>query len=81
MPAVDCTVTAWLPEVATLPLQPPEAVQEVVLLVDQASVVCPPAGTEVGLAEIVPVGAGSGVTLTVALLLALVPFVPLQVNW
>lgn len=38
--------TVWLPEIARLPLQPPEAVQEEVPLDDQVSTTEPPAATD-----------------------------------
>jgi hypothetical protein len=55
----------WLPEVALLPAQPPEAVQDVAFVEDQVSVDDPPLATDVGFAEIDMVGAGSN-TVTVA---------------
>ena len=57
--------TTNVPLVASLPLQPPEAVHEVALLLDQASVELLPEVIEVGLAVKVTVGAGE-VTVTVA---------------
>jgi len=44
------------PLAANVPLQPPEAVQEVALLDDQVNVVLPPDGTVLGLALIEAVG-------------------------
>lgn len=55
----------WLPLVALLPLQPPEAVQLVALLEFQARVDDPPSLTAVGFALSVTDGAG-GVTVTAA---------------
>jgi hypothetical protein len=67
-----------LPEVALLPVQAPEAVQEVALVDDQVSVDDPPLATDVGFAENDTVGAG-GVTVTVADALAAPPD-PVQVR-
>jgi len=41
----------WLPEVALVPVHPPEAVQEVALVEDQVSIEDPPLATDVGIAE------------------------------
>ena len=57
--------TASVPLVAALPVQPPEAVHEVALVLDQARVELLPEVIEVGLAFKVTVGAGE-VTVTVA---------------
>jgi hypothetical protein len=68
----------WLPEVALLPLQEPDAVHEVAELDVQATVVDPPLLTDVGDAERVTVGAGVfEATLTDAARL-LVPPLPLS---
>ena len=57
-----------VPLVALVPLQPPEAVQEVAPVEDQVSVAEPPEVTEAGEAVRVTVGAGGGaVTVTVTL--------------
>jgi hypothetical protein len=72
---------AVLPEVFLLPLQPPEAVQEVAFVEDHVSCVLPPLATLVGLALSVTVGAGGGgaETLTVTeLLLEADPLVQLS---
>ena len=73
----------WLPEVVLVPVQPPEAVQEVALVEDQVSVEAAPLATEVGFAVSDTVGTGGGggvpVTVTVADLLAPPP-VPVQVS-
>ena len=66
------------PLVASLPLQPPEAVQEVAFLDDQDSVELLPLATVLGLALKLTVGAGE-VTVTVADCAALPP-APVQVN-
>jgi len=63
--------TCALPDVALVPLQPPEAVQLVAFVELQVSVGVPLVATEVGLAERVTVGAGVDpppppVTVTVA---------------
>jgi hypothetical protein len=54
-----------VPLVASAPLQPLDAVQEVALVEDQASVVEPPEVTDVGSAEIETVGTGGGAAVTV----------------
>ena len=51
-------VSVCEPDVAFVPVQPPEAVQEVALVEDHVRVELPPLLTLVGLAEIVTVGAG-----------------------
>jgi hypothetical protein len=61
-----------------VPLQPPEAVQDVALVELHVSVEAAPLATEVGFAVNVTVGAGTTVTMAVATLL--VPPVPLQVS-
>jgi hypothetical protein len=61
-----------LPEVALLPVQAPEAVQEVAFAEDQVSAEDPPLVTDVGFAASDTVGAG-GVTVTVADALATPP--------
>ena len=73
----------WLPEVALLPDQAPEAVQEVAFVEDQVRVDDPPLVTDVGFAasDTVGTGGGGGVpdTVTVADALAL-PFEPVQLR-
>jgi len=72
---VDCE-----PLVGSLPDQPPEALQAVALVVDQARVELLPLTTVLGLADSATVGAGAGeVTDTVADWLALPPG-PVQVS-
>jgi hypothetical protein len=72
---VDCD-----PLVASLPDQPPEAVQAVAWVLDQVSVVLLPLAIVLGLAASETVGAGVGVvTETVAACEALPP-APLQVS-
>ena len=71
------TVTPCEPEAASAPLQPPEAVQEVALLLDQLSVLLWPSATAVGLAEKFTAGAGTPLTLTV---FETVPPLPLQLR-
>jgi hypothetical protein len=71
--AVPC-----VPFVALVPLQPPEAAQEVAFVELHVSVDMPPLATEVGFAANVTVGAGA--TLTVAVAVLLEPPGPLQVN-
>jgi len=58
-------VTDWLPLIALVPVQPPEAVQLVTLVVAQDSVVAVPSVTVVGDALKVSVGVGD-VTVTLA---------------
>ena len=70
--------TLCVPLVAFEPLQPPLAVQEVALVLDQVRIEERPETIAVGLAERVAVGAGR--TVTVALAGALVPSVPVQVS-
>jgi hypothetical protein len=55
----------WLPEVALLPDQPPEAAQEVALVEDQVSVDDPPLATDVGFAASDTVGTGGDGTTVV----------------
>jgi len=66
------------PLVASLPLQPPEAVQEVAFLDDQDKVELLPLAMVLGLALKLTVGAGE-VTVTVADCAALPP-APVQVS-
>ena len=66
------------PLVASLPLQPPEAVQEVAFLDDQDSAELLPLAIVLGLALKLTVGAGE-VTVTVADCAALPP-APVQVS-
>ena len=69
----------WLPEVALLPDQAPEAVQEVALVEDQVSVEDAPFAIEVGFAVRDTVGGGALDTVTVVEALALPPE-PVQVR-
>jgi hypothetical protein len=69
----------WLPDVALVPDQSPEAVQEVALVEDQFSVDAPPLATEVGLAVSDTVGTVDAVTVTLADTLALPP-APVQLR-
>jgi len=68
----------WDPLVGSLPLQPPDAVQEVAFVDDHVSVAAAPLLTVLGLAEKATVGAGV-VTVTVTDCAALPP-VPLHVR-
>ena len=67
------------PLVASAPLQPPEAVQDVAFVVDQVSADALPLATVLGFADSVMVGAGV-VTETVAVCVALLllPLPPVQ---
>ena len=67
------------PEVARVPLQPPDAVHAVALVDDQLSVAEPLLATLAGLADNVTVGTGGAVTAIVADALALPPG-PVQVS-
>lgn len=78
MPLPVSASVDWLPEVALIPDQLPEAVQLVALDEDQASVEDVPLAMEVGLAASDTVGSG-GSTVTVADALALPP-APVQVK-
>jgi hypothetical protein len=68
----------WVPLIASVPLQPPDAEQEVVFVEDQVSVEAAPLATVVGLADKVTVGAAV-FTVTVADWAALPPL-PVQVR-
>ena len=70
--------TTNVPLVAALPVQPPEAVHEVALVLDQVNVELLPDVIKVGLAVKVTVGAGD-VTVTVAFA-GVEPPVPAQVS-
>jgi hypothetical protein len=76
-PLVTC-----VPIVPKLPLQPPEAVQDVAFVELQVKVDVAPAATVVGFAVNSAVGAGGvvGSTVTVAIAAGLVPPAPLQVS-
>ena len=70
---MDCEpLVAWLPD------HPPEALQDVALVEDQARIDVPPLATVLGLAPRVTVGVGA-VTVTVADCAALPP-APAQVK-
>jgi len=75
---VDCE-----PDVALVPLQPPDAVQALALVDDQLKLAAPPLVTDVGLAASDSVGAGGGggvlVTVTVTDWVTLPP-APVQVS-
>jgi hypothetical protein len=71
-------LTLFVPLVASAPVQPPLAVQEVALVLDQVRVELAPDAMVVGLADRVTVGAGA--TVTVALAGELVPPAPVQVS-
>jgi hypothetical protein len=69
-----------VPLVAFVPLQPPEAVQDVALVELQVNVEDPPLVVVVGLAVSMAVGTGLVVTVTVAPAGVLVPPAPVQIN-
>ena len=68
----------WVPLIASVPLQPPDAAQEVAFVEDQVRVEAAPLATVVGLADRVTVGAAA-FTVTVADWAALPPL-PVQVR-
>jgi hypothetical protein len=68
-----------VPLVASVPVQPPDAVQEVALVLDQVSIELAPEAIVVGFAVKVAVGAGE-VTVMVAEAGADVPPVPVHVS-
>ena len=70
--------TPSVPLVVSAPVQPPEAVHDVALVLDHVNVELPPEAMVVGFAVSVTVGAGD--TVTVAEAGADVPPVPLQVS-
>jgi hypothetical protein len=65
-------VTPSAPLIASAPVQPPLAVQEVAFVLDQVRVELPPEEMVVGLADSVTVGA-AGFTVTVAVWVAAAP--------
>jgi hypothetical protein len=71
-------VTPSVPLIASAPVQPPLAVQDVVFVLDQVRVELPPEETVVGLADSVTVGAGT--TVTVVLAGEVVPPAPVQAS-
>ena len=71
-------VTPSVPLIASAPVQPPLAVQEVAFVLDQVRVELPPEEMVVGLADSVTVGAGA--TVTVVLAGDVVPPAPVQVS-
>ena len=70
----------WLPEVALVPDQPPEAVQLVALVEDQVSVEAPPLTTDVGLALNDTVGFApvAAATVYVMLVVVVTPFASVE---
>ena len=77
-PAIVRAPVLCVPLVALLPLQFPEAVQEVALVELHVSVEAPPLATDVGLAVSVTVAVPGTVTVVVAVLLG--PLAPMQVK-
>jgi hypothetical protein len=71
-------LTLSVPLVASVPVQPPLAVQEVAFVLDQVNIELAPDAMVVGFADRVAVGIGA--IVTVALAGALVPPTPVQVN-
>jgi hypothetical protein len=72
--------TLCVPLVAFVPVQPPLAVQEVALVLDQVRVELLPGSIVVGIAVSVTVGTAAAVTVTVALVGEVVPPAPEQVS-
>ena len=71
-------VTPSVPLIASAPVQPPLAVQEVAFVLDQVRVELAPEEMVVGLADSVTVGAGA--TVTVVLAGDVVPPAPVQAS-
>ena len=69
---VAAGVTLSVPLIASAPVQPPLAVQDVAFVLDQVRVELPPEEMAVGLADSVTVGA-AGFTVTVAVWVAAAP--------
>ena len=72
---------AWLPEVALVPDQPPEAVQLVALVEDQVSVEAAPLTTDVGFAVNDTVGGGVApvaATVYVMVVVVVTPFASVE---
>jgi hypothetical protein len=69
---VAAGVTLSVPLIASAPVQPPLAVQDVAFVLDQVRVELPPEEMVVGLADSVTVGA-AGFTVTVAVWVAAAP--------
>ena len=69
---VAAGVTPSVPLIASAPVQPPLAVQDVAFVLDQVRVELPPEEMVVGLADSVTVGA-AGFTVTVAVWVAAAP--------
>ena len=70
----------WVPETAFVPLQPPDAVQDVAFVDDQVNVLLPPLATEVGDADNETVGAGVGFVTVMEVLAWRVPPAPVQLS-
>ena len=71
--------TPSVPLVASVPVQPPEAVHEVALVLDQVSVELAPKAIVVGFAVSVTAGGADELTVTVAEA-GVVPPVPVQLS-
>jgi hypothetical protein len=72
--------TPNVPLVPSVPVQPPLAVHEVALVLDQVSVELAPAVIVVGFAVSITVGVGMGFTVTAAEAGEVVPFAPVHVS-
>jgi len=74
-------LTTLVPEVPTLPVQPPEPKQKLAFVLDQVKVDDPPLIISVGLALILAVGVGGGVGITVTVTESLtLPALPVQLR-
>jgi len=78
--AVVSALVLWLPAVALVPLQPPEAVQDVAFVDVQVNVLLPPLATVVGDADNVTVGAGVELVTVMEALAWAVPPEPVQLS-
>jgi hypothetical protein len=78
--ALVSALVLWLPAVALVPLQPPDAVQAVAFVEFHVKVLEPPLATLVGAADKLTVGAGVGVVTVTEALRWVVPPAPVQLN-
>jgi hypothetical protein len=78
--AVVSAAVLWLPAVALVPLQPPDAVHAVAFVDVHVNVLVPPLLTEVGAADNVTVGAGVELVMETEALAWAVPPAPVQLS-
>jgi hypothetical protein len=78
--AVVSAAVLWLPAVALVPLQPPDAVHAVAFVEVHVNVLVPPLLTEVGAADNVTVGAGVEPVMETEALACAVPPAPVQLS-